>query len=482
MVVKQLIEPDLDPIFLADSYGYRPRKSALDAIGVTRERCRKFNWVLEFDIKGLFDNIDHELLLRAVRKHVKCTWALLYIERWLKAPMEFVDGTRVERTRGTPQGSVVSPILANLFMHYTFDLWMARTFPELPWCRYADDGLVHCRVEHEAERVKAALHVYIVHCVDTEGPLDEQPLGLDYEPPRSIDEDFGEGLVATIAAHRQRVLGRWEDIFQMLKRATSEEFRNRTCDCQDRGWIYNWFCMDHVGAIENPRQRTMGIHNIFDVYHRLMDQQKAGDAIHWHFHPTSTYHQAHRCATSYINSPELWEILCRRLIDRAYFPVANRAGFQDERPDSHWFLEQWIPFDFSNLAGGTIDIVANPDMVDGRFNDWRFAPADWSTYHPSHDSYQLPGSCRRKIARCLNVLSRFANINEEEMDKAFRRASDGCPTLVAFSSHDWRDLTSEVNYIRYLIAESSKKYVVSVKFCEAVEAFNAVHPEPRAGH
>jgi RNA-directed DNA polymerase len=164
MVVKQLIEPDLDPIFLADSYGYRPGKSALDAIGVTRERCWRYNWVLEFDIKGLFDNIDHELLLRAVRKHVKCKWALLYIERWLKAPMELEDGTRVERTCGTPQGGVVSPILANLFMHYTFDLWMARTFPELPWCRYADDGLVHCRVEHEAERVKAALQARLAEC------------------------------------------------------------------------------------------------------------------------------------------------------------------------------------------------------------------------------------------------------------------------------------------------------------------------------
>jgi group II intron reverse transcriptase/maturase len=164
MVVKQLIEPDLDPIFLADSYGYRPGKSALDAIAVTRERCWKYNWVLEFDIKGLFDNIDHELLLRAVRKHVKCKWALLYIERWLKAPMELEDGTRVERTRGTPQGGVVSPLLANLFLHYTFDLWMARTFPELPWCRYADDGLVHCRVEHEAERVKAALQARLAEC------------------------------------------------------------------------------------------------------------------------------------------------------------------------------------------------------------------------------------------------------------------------------------------------------------------------------
>ena len=164
MVVKQVIEPILDPIFLADSYGYRPRKSALDAVGVTRKRCWKFNWVLEFDIKGLFDNIDHELLLRAVQKHITCKWALLYIERWLKASMVKEDGTTIERSRGTPQGGVVSPILANLFMHYTFDFWMARTHPNLPWCRYADDGLVHCRTEQEAEALKAALQARLTEC------------------------------------------------------------------------------------------------------------------------------------------------------------------------------------------------------------------------------------------------------------------------------------------------------------------------------
>ena len=163
MVVKQLIEPDLDPIFLPDSYGYRPRKSALEAVGVTRERCWKYDWVLEFDIRGLFDNIDHELLLRAVRKQVKCNWALIYIERWLKAPME-QDGIRKERTLGTPQGGVISPILSNLFLHYTFDLWMKRTHPDLRWCRYADDGLVHCRTEQEAEALKAELRARLAEC------------------------------------------------------------------------------------------------------------------------------------------------------------------------------------------------------------------------------------------------------------------------------------------------------------------------------
>jgi RNA-directed DNA polymerase len=164
MVVKQLIEPDLDPLFLADSYGYRPRKSALDAVGVTRKRCWKYDWVLEFDIKGLFDNIDHGLLLRAVRKHVTCKWTLLYIERWLMAPMEHEDGTKAERERGTPQGGVVSPILSNLFLHYTFDLWMTRTHPDLPWCRYADDGLVHCRSEQEAQALKVELQARLADC------------------------------------------------------------------------------------------------------------------------------------------------------------------------------------------------------------------------------------------------------------------------------------------------------------------------------
>lgn len=164
MVVKQVIEPDLDAVFLADSYGYRPGKSALDAVGVTRERCWKYDWILEFDIKGLFDNIDHALLLRAVRRHVTCSWALLYIERWLTAPMMDEEGVRIERTRGTPQGGVVSPILANTFLHYAFDMWMTRTHPDLPWCRYADDGLVHCRSEHEAQVLRDELQARLAEC------------------------------------------------------------------------------------------------------------------------------------------------------------------------------------------------------------------------------------------------------------------------------------------------------------------------------
>ena len=172
MVVKRLIEPDLDPVFLPDSYGYRPIKSALDAIGVTRKRCWTYNWVFEFDIKGLFDNLSHDLLMKAVRKHVTCKWALIYIERWLKAPTE-KEGIIIERHRGTPQGGVISPILSNLFLHYCFDLWMQRVHSNLPWCRYADDGLVHCRTEQEAETLKAGLQARLAEC------------GLEMHPTKS---------------------------------------------------------------------------------------------------------------------------------------------------------------------------------------------------------------------------------------------------------------------------------------------------------
>ena len=149
---------------MTDSYGYRPRKSALDAVGVTRKRCWSHDWVLEFDIKGMFDNIDHEYLMKAVRKHTKCRWTILYIERWLKAPMKMMDGTIVERHKGTPQGGVISPVLANLFMHYAFDMWMKRKFPDQPWCRYCDDGLVHCNTEHQAQNIKNALESRLAEC------------------------------------------------------------------------------------------------------------------------------------------------------------------------------------------------------------------------------------------------------------------------------------------------------------------------------
>ena len=164
MVVKIYLEPHVEPIFHRDSYGYRPRKSALDAVGVARERCWSHDWVLDLDIKGFFDNIDHELLMRAVRKQTEIKWIRLYIERWLKAPAQQTDGTLVQRDKGTPQGGVISPLLANLFLHYAFDEWMRRTYPEVPFERYADDIIVHCKKEAEARDLQVAIGERLEHC------------------------------------------------------------------------------------------------------------------------------------------------------------------------------------------------------------------------------------------------------------------------------------------------------------------------------
>jgi RNA-directed DNA polymerase len=164
MVVKTHFEPKVEPIFAPDSYGYRPGKSAIDAIRVTRERCWRYDWIIELDIRKLFDRIDWELLMKAVQRHTDSAWEILYIERWLKAPYQMADGRLEERTMGTPQGGVISPVLANLFMHYAFDEWMKREHPNNPWARYADDAVIHSRTLKEAEALLIHLEERFTEC------------------------------------------------------------------------------------------------------------------------------------------------------------------------------------------------------------------------------------------------------------------------------------------------------------------------------
>jgi group II intron reverse transcriptase/maturase len=163
-VAKRYLEPILEPLFHGDSYGYRPGRSAHQALAVARQRCWRYDWVLDLDIKSFFDTIDWQLLLRALRRHTDCKWVLLYIERWLKAPVSMPDGTLVERNQGTPQGAVISPLLANLFLHYAFDCWMARHYPDIPFERYADDIICHCASEEQARGLKAALAQRFAQC------------------------------------------------------------------------------------------------------------------------------------------------------------------------------------------------------------------------------------------------------------------------------------------------------------------------------
>jgi len=156
-VAARRLEEAVEPIFHPDSYGYRPRRSALDAVATCRRRCWKSDWVIDLDIAKFFDSVRWDLVLKAVQAHTDLPWLILYLKRWLAAPMQMPDGTMLARDRGTPQGSPISPVIANLFMHYAFDTWLKREFDDVEFERYADDAVVHCPSKERAEQVLAAL-------------------------------------------------------------------------------------------------------------------------------------------------------------------------------------------------------------------------------------------------------------------------------------------------------------------------------------
>jgi RNA-directed DNA polymerase len=217
-VVKMVLEPKVEPVFHPDSYGYRPGKSALDAVGVARKRCWKFDWVVDLDIKAFFDSLDHALVERAVAHHTDAPWVRLYISRWLRAPVQMPDGTLDTRTKGTPQGGVISPLLANLYLHYAFDRWMRRTFPECPFERYADDAVIHCRSRVEAQAVVEAIRgrfaqchlelhptkTRIVYCQDDDRPEKHEDVQFDFLgytfQPRRAKNRWGKFFVSFLPA------------------------------------------------------------------------------------------------------------------------------------------------------------------------------------------------------------------------------------------------------------------------------------------
>ncbi len=157
MVVKLYLEPEIEPLFHTDSYGYRPHKSALDAVAVARQRCWQYNWVVDLDVSKFFDMLDHELIMKLVRTHTSSRWILLCIERWLKAPLQLADGSLQARNCGSPQGSVISPLISNIFMHHAFDTWLETQFPTIPFERYADDAITHCKTEKQAKFLREAI-------------------------------------------------------------------------------------------------------------------------------------------------------------------------------------------------------------------------------------------------------------------------------------------------------------------------------------
>ena len=347
--------------------------------------------------------------------------------------------------------------------------------------------------------------VHVVHCIDTEGPLHESVEGT-FERLRAI---FGLDLEPTVATLSQLQAGTldlngleaavkqvvdphllayndtWDKVDAMLAHALSEDFRAQLQDSSGAGWIFNWFCVDHVDYDSNPRRRDVGYHNIFDHYRSVLREGKAHrDGLHFHYHPHSFLKEAHRCATHWWGtSNSLFQVLARRVIDRGWFPAAHRAGFHVIRPDSHWFLEQFIPFDFSNQAAARAGQETPQFGVGtGRFGDWRRAPATWTPYRPAPDDYQTPGTCRRWVARCLNIGTRYGVLTDADVRQAFQEARDGRPVVMAFTDHDFRDIRRDVDGVRQMLTAVSREFDdVAFRYCEAVEAFRwalDLRPEP----
>ena len=253
-----LREERLEPIFHQDSYGYRPGRSAHDALATARQRCRSKDWVLDLDVRAFFDSVPHDLLLKAVAHHTDERWVLLYIERWLKAPMQMADGTLVAREKGTPQGSPISPLLANLFMHYAFDRWMDREHPGSPFERYADDGVIHCNTEAQARELWAALaerlgslglqlhpdKTKVVYCKDTNRRGDFEHTSFDFLGytfrGRTVlgRRGFFTGFNPAMSTNATKAIGKKIRDWHLNRRSETDlSALAREINPQVRGWI-----------------------------------------------------------------------------------------------------------------------------------------------------------------------------------------------------------------------------------------------------
>jgi RNA-directed DNA polymerase len=300
-VVRMYLEPKVEPIFHQDSYGYRPGKSALDAVGTCRQRCWRADWVIDLDIRAFFDTVPWDLVLKAVAHHTDQKWILLYVERWLKAPLQRQDGSLVARDRGTPQGSAISPLLANLFMHYAFDVWMVRELPGISFERYCDDAVVHCRSEKQAWYVRDAiaarlaqvgleLHpdkTRIVYCKDADRPGSYELtkftfLGYEFRP-RLAKNKYGKNFVSflpAVSTEAMKEMGREIRSWHMAKR--SDKSLNDLARMFNRvvqGWInyygrfyksrllyflrrlnnhlVRWVCRKYKQRLRNRQRRAM---------------------------------------------------------------------------------------------------------------------------------------------------------------------------------------------------------------------------------
>jgi len=272
--------------------------------------------------------------------------------------------------------------------------------------------------------------VYVVHCVDAEGPLQESRANS------SERDDW---------VHSE---------------STSSEFRGRYADPTGQGWIYNWFVTSQPRSEEDKLTAGEGAHSVLDRYSQLALTSFSGlDEVHWHFRPSAFHGGAADAGASLLHYPEMTDIMARFLLERGWFPTCFHPGPYAERPDTHWFLEQWIPFDYANRSvsryrGGSRSSPGD----EGSSLEWRRAVWDWSHYRPSYDDIQREGSCNRTIFKCLPAGNHERRLDQAEVELAFRRADEGYPTVLAFSSHDSMDLRPAVEGVYGLLKEAQRKF------------------------
>jgi RNA-directed DNA polymerase len=302
-VVAAHLERRVEPMFHPDSYGYRPNRSALDAVGTCRRRCWEYNWVIDLDIRKFFDSVRWDLVIKAVEAHTDARWVVLYVKRWLAAPLQQLDGTLQARDRGTAQGSSVSPVLANLFMHYAFDTWLAREFPTVKFERYADDAVIHCVTEYQARKVLAALHermaevglalhpdkTKIVYCKDTNrrGSFEQVSftfLGYTFQPRAALGKNGVHFTTFTPAVSRNALkrMNATVRSWRLHRRIGSTEADlARMINPIVRGWMayYGAFHRHALSPLLH-RINTYLLRWIMNKYKRLRSWKKAQRAMH----------------------------------------------------------------------------------------------------------------------------------------------------------------------------------------------------------
>ncbi len=326
------------------------------------------------------------------------------------------------------------------------------------------------------------LEIPVVHCVDTEGPLNESDYSTWLRVKDLCDIAYEKNFVSNVLSGHydsdpninilkniisKKTMNYIRDESQhsnMLNYIFSHEFRNKTSDSFGGRYKFSWFIMDHIDYLINDRDKLTGYHKIFDIFSdRVAKNLYCNDTLEFHFHSNAPSYQSSHSNTFWLRDNKIHQVVLRRLIDRKFFPLINRPGFHSVSHDSHWFQELYIPFEFANQS-----LAKNRSE---RFSDWSRAPRTWEGYNPSHDDYQIVGNCRRKIFSCLNIGTRHSLIDQESIELAINEARQGKKPILAVTNHDFREMSDDTIYFNELLNKIFDKHSdVKFRYCNARQA------------